>query len=132
MYILKQAVNAMSLKVQLLKGNGYDSINSLTPPHFCACPKARHGFPSTYAVEFAYLFNDLRWEVDVRLVVHVASCNLYLSDLSFSFVYIQGPCRGRDRMVVGFTTPYAIRVYYHLRYVFESRSWRVEFRYNIM
>ena len=66
-------------------------LTSLTPPHFCACPKARHGFPSTYAVDFAYLFNDLRWEVDVRLVVHVASC-IYISVTCRSPSYIyRGP-----------------------------------------
>jgi translation initiation factor IF-1 len=31
--------------------------------------------------------------------------------------------RGRDRMVVGFTTTYAISDYHHLRCVFEYRSW---------
>ena len=31
--------------------------------------------------------------------------------------------RGRDRMIVGFTTTYAISVYHHLRCEFESRSW---------
>ena len=66
-------------------------LTGLVPPHFFACPKERHGFPSTYAVDFAYLFNDIRWEVDVRLVVHVASCNLYLSGQSFSLAYIWGP-----------------------------------------
>jgi hypothetical protein len=32
--------------------------------------------------------------------------------------------RGRDRMVVGFTTAYAISAYHHLSCEFESRSWR--------
>ena len=31
---------------------------------------------------------------------------------------------GRDRMVVGLITTYAISVYHHLRCEFESRSWR--------
>jgi hypothetical protein len=30
----------------------------------------------------------------------------------------------RGRMVVGFTTTYAISTYYHLSYEFESHSWR--------
>ncbi len=32
--------------------------------------------------------------------------------------------RGRDRMLVGFTTTCAISAYYHERCEFESRSWR--------
>ena len=32
--------------------------------------------------------------------------------------------RGGDRMIVGFTTTYAISVYHHWRCEFESRSWR--------
>ena len=32
--------------------------------------------------------------------------------------------RGRDRMVVGFTTSYAISAYHYYRCEFESRSWR--------
>jgi len=32
--------------------------------------------------------------------------------------------RGRDRLVVGFTTTYAIRAYHHKHCEFESRSWR--------
>jgi len=33
-------------------------------------------------------------------------------------------CRGRDRMVVGFTTTYAISAYHHCCCEFESRSGR--------
>jgi hypothetical protein len=32
--------------------------------------------------------------------------------------------RGRDRMVVGFTTTYAINIYHDLSCEFESHSWR--------
>ena len=32
--------------------------------------------------------------------------------------------RSRDRMVVGFTTTYAISAYHHYRCKIESRSWR--------
>jgi hypothetical protein len=32
--------------------------------------------------------------------------------------------RGPDRMVVGFTTTYAISVYHHKTCEYESRSWR--------
>ena len=37
---------------------------------------------------------------------------------------IRGGCRGRDRMVVGFTTTNAISTYHHWCCEFESRSWR--------
>ena len=33
-------------------------------------------------------------------------------------------CRGRDRMIVGFTTSYAISAYHHCCCEFESRSGR--------
>ena len=33
---------------------------------------------------------------------------------------------GRDCMVVGFTTTYAIGAYYHKRCQFESHSWRAD------
>jgi hypothetical protein len=35
-----------------------------------------------------------------------------------------GGCRGRDRMVVGFTATYAISAYHHQRCALESHSWR--------
>ena len=35
-----------------------------------------------------------------------------------------GSCRGRDRMIVGFTTTYAITDFHHWCYEFESRSGR--------
>jgi hypothetical protein len=37
--------------------------------------------------------------------------------------HLQGR-RGRDRMVIGFTTTYAISAYHHRCCEFESRSWR--------
>ena len=36
---------------------------------------------------------------------------------------LRGLC-GRDRMVVRFTTTYAISAYHHLLWEFEPRSWR--------
>ena len=38
--------------------------------------------------------------------------------------YLPGDRRGRDRMVVGFTTTYAISAYHHYCCEFELRSWR--------
>jgi hypothetical protein len=37
---------------------------------------------------------------------------------------MKGDRRGRDRMVVGFTTTYVINIYHHLSCQFESHSWR--------
>ena len=33
-------------------------------------------------------------------------------------------CHGRDRIIVGFTSTYAISTYHHLKCEFEYRSWR--------
>ena len=50
-------------------------------------------------------------------------------DFNNTFLIVQfhlafkGGC-GCDRMVVGFTTTYAINVYQHGSYMFESHSWR--------
>jgi len=43
--------------------------------------------------------------------------------LAHLYMYNRGR-RGRDRMVVRFTTTYAISVYHHWFCEFESRSWR--------
>jgi hypothetical protein len=43
---------------------------------------------------------------------------------------VDGGRRGRDRMVVGFTTTYAISAYHHYCCEFESHSRCI--RYNIM
>ena len=37
---------------------------------------------------------------------------------------LNGAMGGRDRMVVGLATTYAISFYHHLRCEFESHSWR--------
>ena len=45
-------------------------LTGLTPPHFCACPKPGHGFPTSYVVVFV-VFSNFRWEVIVRREVIV-------------------------------------------------------------
>ena len=40
------------------------------------------------------------------------------------FINMKGDRRGRDRMVVGFTTTYAINIYHDLSCEIESHSWR--------
>jgi hypothetical protein len=47
---------------------------------------------------------------------------LYL--IQYEPTYLQRGHRGRDHMVVGFTTTYAISAYHHWCCEFESRSWR--------
>ena len=42
----------------------------------------------------------------------------------YLFTYILRGRRGRDRIVVGFTTSNGISAYHHQRCEFESRSWR--------
>jgi len=49
---------------------------------------------------------------------------IYKTLRNIKMIYQAGGCRGRDRMVVGFTTTYAISAYHHQRCEFESRSWR--------
>jgi len=43
--------------------------------------------------------------------------------MNIAYIYIRGR-RGCDRMVVWFTTTYAISAYHHWCCEFESRSWR--------
>jgi hypothetical protein len=42
----------------------------------------------------------------------------------YTHSFCSGGCRGRDRMIVGFTTSCAISVYHLLSCEFEPRSWR--------
>ena len=53
-------------------------------------------------------------------VIHIAicSCGLYF------ITNLYRRRRGRDRMVVGFTTTFAISAYHHKKCEFEPRSWR--------
>ena len=53
-------------------------------------------------------------------VIHIAIC-------PYGLYFITNLCRrrrGRDRMVVGFTTTFAISAYHHKNCEFEPRSWR--------
>jgi hypothetical protein len=46
-----------------------NTINRFNPGIFCACLKARPGYPTSYVlVVFFFMLNELRWEVIVRLV----------------------------------------------------------------
>jgi len=42
----------------------------LTLPHFCACPMPGPRIPTSYVVVF-FIFNDLRWEMIVVLLILV-------------------------------------------------------------
>jgi hypothetical protein len=48
-------------------------------------------------------------------------CN---QNLYFATKLAKGGRHARGRMLVGFTTTYAISAYYHYRCEFESRTWR--------
>ena len=57
----------------------------------------------------------------------IKTCFFYPIKLKKSFIWSNwGGCsgHGHDRMVVGFTAPYAISAYHHWICEFESRSWR--------
>ena len=47
-----------------------------------------------------------------------------LANTSNINIFSSVPCRGRDRMVVGFTITYVISAHHHYSCEFESRSWR--------
>ena len=49
---------------------------------------------------------------------------MYKSLCYHHYAYTREDCHGRDGMVVGFTTTYAISAYHHSRCEFESCSWR--------
>ena len=75
----------------------------------CLCPLAVFLLPKTWII---YLYKYFVW--------------LFFSSLSFISVlnHCKGGHHGRDRMVVGFTTTYAISAHHHWCCDFESRSGR--------
>jgi hypothetical protein len=50
------------LKIQLSKGEGWNSTNQFNPVTFCACPNPGPGFPTPYVMG-VFVFNDLMREV---------------------------------------------------------------------
>jgi len=44
---------------------------------------------------------------------HVLTYKYFMLQRGFYLLFIEGGRRGRDRIVVGFTTTYAINTYYH-------------------
>ena len=66
-------------------------------------------------------FQILRLKFNDR--VKPLSPTTFLRHLKHVPTYRRGH-RGRDRIVVGFTTTHAISAYHHLRCEFESYSWR--------
>ena len=57
---------ALHLTVTEKQSNWQTALPGLTSPRFCACPISGPGFSSVYVVLF--VFNDLRWSVDVHFV----------------------------------------------------------------
>ena len=53
------------------------------------------------------------------MVQSIMSLYIYLSSCVSNFKYLQGDCCGCDRMVVGFTSIYAIRAYHRYRCEFK-------------
>ena len=58
---------------------------------------------------------------NVDLMLHTWQLVMVMYNLNRPFIWIG--CRGRDRMVVGFTTTCAISAYHHKSCEFEYRSW---------
>ena len=74
---------------------------------------------AVFEIHFLYILN-----------VHVNTS--WISSWTKVWHYINRGCCGRDRMVVGFTTTYAISAYHHWCCEFESRSGRGVQHYVIM
>jgi hypothetical protein len=68
-----------------IRGEGWNPINGLTSPHFCACSKPGPGFPTSDVVGFFCMFNDLRREVIVRFGDVIGIVDQHC--LSFLFIY---------------------------------------------
>jgi hypothetical protein len=45
----------------------FDPLTGLTAHNLSACPYPRTGFPTSYVMVF-FMFNDLRWEVNVWFI----------------------------------------------------------------
>ena len=56
--------------------------------------------------------------------VYMYTCMFTVCKQIMQFIINNWGHRGRDRMVVGFTTTCAISTYHHKRCEFEPRSWR--------
>jgi hypothetical protein len=73
------------------------------------------------------LLTKVRWFLIMLIKKIYFSVNSHCS-VCLSFVWLLSSYsyrgrRGRDRMIVGFTTSYAISAYHHKSWEFESRSW---------
>ena len=86
-----------------------------------------------FMLDISFLFmtlpefwKDWYWPLTVRVGHHRINCSSWSSShwLLYRFQTINRGRHGRVRMVVGFTTTYAISTYHHWRCEFESRSGR--------
>ena len=50
----------IAVEDQVIKREGWDPINQLNTPHFCACPKRRPGFPTSYVAVFLFSENSVK------------------------------------------------------------------------
>jgi len=50
-------IYVLLLEIQLSRGDGWDSINSCYPLHFCACLKPGSGFPTSNVMVF-FMFSE--------------------------------------------------------------------------
>ena len=116
-------------------------INLFNPTTFCACSKPKSGFPISCYIVFFLVFSELKWEVIVRFVnicgivdyhcvkflfisntvrfKYSTDTMILLSWKHFFKKKLRGS-RGRDRMVVGIATTYAISAYHHWYCSFDS------------
>jgi hypothetical protein len=74
-------------------------------------------------VTYAVRYRMSRHLEGLYTVQYIKSNPIIFSPSCF-FISMKRGRRGRDRMVVGFTTTYAINIYHDLSCEFESHSWR--------
>ena len=80
-------------------------------------------FPTTNVI-FCCVYWTICGFVDTGGIVHHHCLNFLIMINEITLFLVSGGCRGRDRIVNGFTTTCATNAYHHWSCVFESRSWR--------
>jgi hypothetical protein len=107
---------------------------------FVPDPRRGCGFPTSYVVIFLCSVGSVQYLFVLLILVELLTFLLFkLFNVNpnnqikhLTLLLVQwGGLRGRDRLVVGFTTTYAISAYHHWCCELESRSWRGVQHYEI-
>ena len=84
----------------------------------------------TLITTLPYIENNVNKRYTIAVIWEFSISRLKYLQFIITFFVPLGGRRGRDRMVVGFTTTYAISAYHHWCCEFESRSGRGVQHYN--